>query len=170
MGRALLAVVIVLAALYGCETQEAQEAQRKPPEVDPERGMRVLWSGYKEPKEELSKRHPEPEAKKIIRLTGDLKPVELSSFHSCAKFFKETVRPPFEARVPYCDDRWESGWVEAGSRAEGEFKLDLVVDGQVQQTATLTNERPRDSMEYTDDLVLRTPKAKKDRPARGPRQ
>ena len=54
--------------------------------------------------------------------------------------------------------------------AEGEFKLELVVDGQVRQTATLTNKRPQDSMECTDALSLRPPKAKMDRPARGPRQ
>ena len=123
MGRVLLAMAIVMTAFYGCGLEDASAPgdgeDRKPPEVDPERGMRVLWAGYKEPKEELSKRHPVPEAKKIIRLTGDRKLVELGGFHSCAKFFSETVRPPFEARVPYCDDRWESGWVEAGTRGGG---------------------------------------------------
>jgi len=106
----------VLVALYGCETEGAQE---KRPKVDPERGMGVLWEGYEEPKEKLTKRHPEPEAKKVIRLTGTAKHVTLSGFHSCGKFFVETVRPPFEAKVPYCDDRWESGWVGARTRAEG---------------------------------------------------
>jgi hypothetical protein len=148
-----------LAVLYGCETEDAPAPEKnKRPEVDAERGMRVLWPDYKEPVEKLSKRHPEPEAKVVIRLTGDDKPVVLSGFHSCAKFFDETVRPPFEARVPYCDDRWESGWVQASTRAEAEVKLEVLLDGRVWQSDTLTNKRRQDEVEYTKALSLRTPR------------
>ena len=161
MRRTLLTLALVLVALYGCETEGAQ---KKPPKVDPQRGMEMLWEGYGVPKEELSKRHLEPEAKKVIRLTGTAKRVTLSGFHSCGKFFDETVRPPFEAKVPYCDDRWESGWVQAYTRAEGDVRLELVVDGQVQQTTSMSNKRrleSAESAESTEDLVLRPPKEKK---------
>jgi hypothetical protein len=117
--------------------------------------MRVLWPDYNKPVEMITKRPLEPEAPMTIRLTGDNKPIELSGFHSCAKFFQETVRSPFEARVPYCDDRWESGWVEAGTRAEAEVKLEVLLDGHVRQTATLSNSHPQDHMEYTKALSLR---------------
>ena len=157
MGCTLLAVVIVLAGLYGCETGDApaQEESKQRPEVNAERGMRVLWPDYKEPVEKPSKRHPEPEPRMILRLTGDNKPVVLSGFHSCAKFFYKTVRPPFEARVPYCDDRWESGWVQAGSRAEADVQLEVLLDERVWRTATLSNRRPQDHLEYTKSLSLR---------------
>jgi hypothetical protein len=122
--------------------------------------MRVLWPDYKEPVEKITKQHPEPEAKKVIRLTGDRKPVLLSGFHSCAKTFHETVRPPFEARVPYCDDRWESGWVGAGIRAKADVKLEVLLDGRVWQSDTLTNKRRQDAVEYTKSLSLRTPDEK----------
>jgi len=151
-------LVLVILAIVGIATLFGQDgAQKKRPEVDPERGMGVLWEGYEEPKETLSKRHPEPEAKKVIRLTGDAAPVTLSGFHSCGKFFVETVRPPFEAKVPYCNDRWESGWVGARTRAEGDVKLELLVDGEVQQTTSLSNKRRLEDEESTEDLVLRPP-------------
>ena len=146
--RVALTGAVVLALLFGCT------------EVSAEQGMHVLWPDYREPVEKITKRHPEPEAQKIIRLTGDDKPVELSGFHSCAKFFSETVRPPFEARVPYCDDRWESGWVEASTRAEAEVTLEVLLDGKVWQTATLSNRRHLDHVQYTKSLSLRSPKVK----------
>ena len=154
-----LAGAIVLFFIFGCGREDtaapAKETHTERPAVSAQRGMRVLWPGYKKPVEIITKRPLEPEAPMTIRLTGDNKPVELSGFHSCAKFFQETVRPPFEARVPYCDDRWESGWVEAGSRAEAEVKLEVLVDGHVRQMATLSNSRPQDHMEYTKALSLR---------------
>ena len=160
VGAGCIAIAaLLLLAIIGLLGGQTEGAQKKRPKVDAERGMKMLWEGYEEPKEELTKQHPEPEAKKVIRLTGDAAPVTLSGFHSCGKFFDETVRPPFEAKVPYCDDRWESGWVQAATRAEGEVKLELLVDGQVQQTASLSNKRRLESAEDTEDLILRTPKA-----------
>ena len=83
----------------------------------------------------------------------------LSGFHSCAKIFYETVRPPFEARGPYCDDMWESGWVQAGSHAEATVKLEVLLDGRVWQSDTLTNKKcHQDEVEYTESLSLRTPR------------
>ncbi len=158
--RVALTGAVVLSFIFGCDQEEdtaapTKGAHRERPEVSAERGMRVLWPDYKEPVEKITKRHTQPEAKMTIRLTGDNKPVELSGFHTCAKFFQETVRPPFEARVPYCDDRWESGWVEASSRAEAEVKLEVLLDGRVRQTATLSNRRPQGHVEYTKALSLR---------------
>ena len=46
----------------------------KQPKVDPERGMHVLWPDHKQAVEKLTKRHPEPEKKMVIRLTGIASP------------------------------------------------------------------------------------------------
>jgi hypothetical protein len=76
-----------------------------------------------------------------VELKGDAIPVELS-VTTCAKTFSKTVTPPYEERVPYCDDEYETVFANALTSEAGRVDLLLKDDaGKILRQTVIQSDR-----------------------------